>query len=102
MILQSWHEGGSFAGPLLGIASRTKQTALFAMIGIGLLTLVLGLARRGALTMRFVLGWMAVSATLIGVGPSDERVAINHPCHHRHRFARESHNLAKGAGQLSR
>ncbi len=69
MILQSWHEAGSFAGPLLGVAARTKQTALFAVIGIGLLALILGLARRGALTMRFVLGWMAVSATLIGVGP---------------------------------
>jgi hypothetical protein len=42
------------------------QSGLVAMGGIGLLVVVFLLARRGLLSLRYALGWMAVSLLLLG------------------------------------
>jgi hypothetical protein len=42
------------------------QSLLVAMGGIGLLVIVFLLARRGLLSLRYALGWMAVSVLLLG------------------------------------
>jgi hypothetical protein len=42
------------------------QSLLVAMGGVGLLVVVFLLARRGLLSLRYALGWMAVSLLLLG------------------------------------
>lgn len=42
------------------------QSLLVAMGGLGLLVVVFVLARRGLLSLRYALGWMAVSLLLLG------------------------------------